>query len=200
TEYTSRFDRYRPQVRQRWREGAGPGAGLWYDLGPHVVDQALDLFGMPQAVSADLAIRREGGLAIDDALVLLHYPDKRVVLGAGMLVSGGTPRFLVHGTAASFIKQGLDAQEDQLKAGLDPRHADWGIDPHVATLFCHDGDTLVSEPVTLPRGAYQDYYAGVRDAVLGVGGNPVPAADAVRSMRVIEAAVRAAKSGKREKP
>lgn len=199
TEFTSRFDRYRPQVRQRWREGAGPGAGLWYDLGPHVVDQALDLFGMPQAVSAELAIRRDGGLSVDDALVVLHYPDKRAVLGASMLVSGGTPRFLVHGTAASFIKHGHDGQEDQLKAGFDPRHADWGIDANAATLFSHDGDTPRNEPVTLPRGAYQDYYAGVRDAVLGIAANPVPATEAVRSMRVIEAAVRAAKTGKREK-
>ncbi|GAA5785321.1 oxidoreductase [Chitiniphilus shinanonensis] len=191
TEFQSRFDRYRPTVRQRWREGAGPGAGLWFDLGPHLVDQAVALFGVPQAVSANLAIRRDGGKAVDDALVVLHYPTLRAVLGASMLVSGGTPRFLVHGTLASFEKHGLDEQENQLKAGLTPAHADWGVDPIPGRLHRWVDDHPQSEAVPMPRGDYPAFYAAVAEAIHGRAPNPVPAEDAVAVMLVLEAAIRA---------
>src|SRR3954462_14666444 len=100
----SRFDRFRPEVRKRWREAAIPGGGLWYDLGPHLVDQALRLFGPPSAVYGDLARQREGAEAVDYAHVLLRYPRLRVILHAGMLVPGETPRFTLHGTLGSYVK------------------------------------------------------------------------------------------------
>ena len=93
----SRFDRFRPEVRKRWREAAIPGGGLWYDLGPHLVDQALRLFGPPDAVYADLALQRPGAEAVDYCHVLLRYPRRRVVLHASMLVAGDSPRFAAHG-------------------------------------------------------------------------------------------------------
>ncbi|UXY15983.1 oxidoreductase [Chitiniphilus purpureus] len=196
----SRFDRYRPAVRQRWREGGGPGGGLWFDLGPHLVDQALQLFGMPQMVSADLAIRRDGGVAVDDALVVLHYPTQRVELGASMLVSGGTARFVAHGTAASFEVHGLDNQEDQLKAGLTPADPDWGRDPRTGTLHRWTDDAPHADPVILPRGDYPAYYAGVRDALLGLAPNPVSGEEASAVMRVIEAAIRSAQRRAQVRP
>ncbi|TJZ77627.1 oxidoreductase [Chitiniphilus eburneus] len=189
TEFQSRFDRYRPVVRRRWREGDGPGAGLWFDLGPHLVDQALALFGMPTAVSANMVVRRDGGMAVDDALVVLHYPTLRAVLAASMLVSGGTPRFLVHGTQASFEKHGLDEQENQLKAGLTPADRNWGIDPLPGTLHRWVNDRPESESVPMPRGDYPAFYAAMAAAIRGHGPNPVPAQEAVAVMRVLEAAI-----------
>ncbi|HZF97474.1 MAG TPA: oxidoreductase, partial [Pseudoxanthomonas sp.] len=103
-EFHSHFDRYRPQVADRWREHDLPGSGLWFDLGPHLLDQALRLFGPPQAVLADLARQREGAKADDYFHVLLRYPRLRVHLHAGSLVPGSGLRFAVHGTRASFFK------------------------------------------------------------------------------------------------
>lgn len=105
------FDRYRPQVRDRWREQDGPGSGLWYDLGPHLLDQMLVLFGWPEAIDADLAVQREGGSGIDYFHAVLHYPRHRAIVHAGSLVAAPTPHFAVHGRDGSWIKQGLDVQE-----------------------------------------------------------------------------------------
>ena len=107
----SRFDRYRPEVRQRWRETAGPGSGLWYDLGPHLLDQALQLFGMPLALQMDRAVVRDNAVTDDWFQAQLRYDRHRVSLHVSALVAAGPPRFAVHGTHGSFVKHGLDAQE-----------------------------------------------------------------------------------------
>ncbi|HEX8472158.1 MAG TPA: Gfo/Idh/MocA family oxidoreductase, partial [Brevundimonas sp.] len=114
--YESHFDRYRPVVRDRWREG--PGGGVWQDLGPHLIDQALVLFGRPLGITCDLAIQRDGGLAPDWAHAVLRYQHIRVVLNAAMLIAAPDVRFAVHGTKGSWLTSGLDPQEDQLKSGM----------------------------------------------------------------------------------
>src|SRR5512133_3542028 len=101
--FESHFDRFRPAVRDRWREHAGPATGIWYDLGAHLVDQALQLFGMPLGVMADLAGRRDGALTTDYFHVLLRYEQRRVVLSGDSLAPADDRRFVVHGTAASFL-------------------------------------------------------------------------------------------------
>ena len=118
---------FRPDVADRWREKSEPGAGLLYDLGPHLIDQALVLFGQPDRVSADLAAQREGAEVDDYFAMTLHYGPTRVILSAASLVAQPRPRFSIHGTAGSFVKFGLDPQEDQLKAGDDvsPRISEW---------------------------------------------------------------------------
>ncbi|GHD61481.1 oxidoreductase [Jeongeupia chitinilytica] len=191
-QFESHFDRFRPQVRQRWREADVPGAGLWYDLGPHIVDQALQLFGKPDAVFADFNRRRDGALATDYFHVLLRYPKTRVILHGSVLVPGGSPRFVVHGTAASFIKHGLDVQEDQLKAGRQPGCKGWGIDDQHGVRYVGNADAPHVEPVATLPGDYRHYYAGVRDAIVEGSPNPVPAAEAILVMEVIELAIRAA--------
>lgn len=129
--FESHFDRFRPQVRDRWRENPGPGSGVWADLGPHLVDQALCLFGLPQKVVASFGALREGARTDDWAHVVLEYPTWRCVLHAGMLVAGGSPRFVVHGSKGSLVSQGLDPQEGQLLAGMRPGAPDWGVGlPH----------------------------------------------------------------------
>ena len=116
--FESHFNRYRPIVRDRWRERAGVGSGLWYDLGPHLVDQALQLFGLPDRVIGSLAAQRAGAQSDDWAHVILEYSRLRVILHTSVLVAAPLPRFIVHGQAGSWIKHGLDVQERQLVAAL----------------------------------------------------------------------------------
>ncbi|MGQ5525093.1 oxidoreductase [Chitinimonas sp. PSY-7] len=193
TQFESRYDRFRPVVRKRWRESAVAGAGNWFDLGPHLIDQALQLFGQPEAITADIHARRDGAEAADDALAVLHYPDKRVMLGASCLMAGGSPRFLMAGTRGSLLVGGLDVQEEQLKAGLRPGDIGWAVDPRHAKLFTETGQRELS----LPEGQYTAYYAAIRDALLGVGKNPVPPSEALAVMRVIEAGVASSAQGVR---
>lgn len=188
-ELESRFDRFRPEVKARWREGGGPGSGLWYDLGPHLVDQALRLFGAPQAMALDRAPLRDGAVADDWFRATLRYERLRVLLHAGTLVASG-PRFVVHGTGGTFVKDGLDAQEDALKAGARPTWPaapGWGVDPGAATLVAPGADgSLARTPVTLERGDYMAHYAALADAIRGAGPNPVTADEAIEVMALIE--------------
>lgn len=200
--FESHFDRYRPRVRDRWREQGGVGTGLWYDLGPHLLDQALLLFGMPAAMTLDLACQRDGARTDDYFHAMLRYGTRnqalRVVLHAGTLVGSPGARLAVHGTAGSYVKHGLDTQEDALKAGARP-HAGpeglaqlYGVDPRVGTLTTYEGDAAVPQPWPTLRGDYTSYYSQLRDALLGAGPNPVPPHEALQVMALIEAGRRSA--------
>lgn len=191
-QYESHFDRFRPAVRDRWRERAGPGAGAWFDLGPHLLDQALQLFGQPLAVNADIGIQREGGDAPDYFHVVLRYPKLRAILHGSMLTSAGDLRFSVQGVRGGFVKHGLDAQEDALKRGLTPADEGFGLDPLPGTLTRADGEAPTTEVVPGRRGDYAAYYAGVRDAILTGAANPVPAPEALRVMELLDLAARSA--------
>lgn len=198
----SAFDRFRPAVRARWRESAGPGAGLWFDLGPHLLDQALQLFGWPVAIALDQAVLREGGLSDDWFQARLHYPGLRVVLRASMLAGAPAPRFVVHGSAGSWTKSGLDPQEDALKAGLRPAWPPapgWGEDPGTSVLTRPGpppGDGLVDEAWPLRPGCQGAFYAAVHDAIRGTAPNPVTPAQATAVMALIEAGQRSAREGR----
>ena len=191
-EMESRFDRFRPEVKARWREGDGPGSGLWYDLGPHLVDQALRLFGPPQGVLLDRAPLRDGAVADDWFRATLRYERLRVLLHAGTLVATG-PRFVLHGTRGSFTKDGLDTQEDALKLGARPRWPagpGWGADPGPASLVAPAPDgALARSDVALESGDYTAYYAALADAIRSDGRNPVPADEAIEVMALIEAGI-----------
>ncbi|WP_299429503.1 oxidoreductase [uncultured Meiothermus sp.] len=194
--FESHFDRYRPEVRNRWRERAGPGSGLWYDLGPHLADQALLLFGPPIAVYADMAGQRDNAQATDYFHVLLRYARLRVVLHASALVVGDNPRFEIHGTQGSFIKYGLDPQEEALKRGLRPGVPEWGHDAIEGQLYLPDQPP---QPVPTEPGDYRQFYAGVRDAILQKGPNPILPEQAVQLMELLEAAIQSA-TERRELP
>ncbi|UYC12986.1 oxidoreductase [Xanthomonas sp. CFBP 8445] len=195
-EFHSHFDRHRPQVGDRWREHALPGSGLWFDLGPHLLDQALQLFGPPQAVQTDLALQRPGAQAVDYVHAVLRYPRLRVVLHAGSLVAANGLRFAIHGSGGSYLKHGLDTQEAQLRAGVAPGAPEWGEDPLPGQLRLVGADGTHSVQ-TLPahRGDYRDCYAAFREALAGRGPAPVDAAQALAVMRLLEAGVRSAASG-----
>jgi predicted dehydrogenase len=198
THFESHFDRYRPQVRARWREQHGAGSGVWYDLGPHLVDQTLQLFGLPTRVLASLAMQRPGAQADDWAHVILEYGRRRVVLHASMLVAARLPRFIVHGQSGTWIKYGLDAQERQLIARLQPGGGDGGGggNGERERALIVDGATGSEEEIPIPRGDYGQFYSQIRDALQGAGGNPVPPAQAVAVAAVIETAIRSAAEGR----
>lgn len=196
-QFESHFDRYRPEVRQRWREAGGPGSGLWFDLGPHILDQSLQLFGQPDWIQADLAAQRPGALSDDYFHVVLGYGALRVILHGSCLVSATMPRFVIHGSEGSFIKFGMDVQEEQLKQGKRPPAADWGVDPVPGQLSqIRDGE-LVQQTVAGEAGDYGAYYRAVCAAIKGEGANPVPAPEALAVMALLDLARESHSQGRR---
>ncbi|MDC8803622.1 oxidoreductase [Halomonas pacifica] len=186
TRVESRFDRFRPEVRDRWRESPRPGGGIWYDLGPHLLDQALVLFGRPRAILLDLASRRDGARVDDEFTALLDYEGLSVELKAGTLVAEETPRWRLHGTRGSYVKFGLDPQEERLKAGDSPSPG-WGLDaPGRLCLAAEASEPVSREHPSLP-GDYLAYYQGVAAALRGEGPMPVSVEEAIAVMALLEA-------------
>jgi scyllo-inositol 2-dehydrogenase (NADP+) len=186
--FESHFDRFRPERKPgAWREQPQPGSGLWFDLGAHLLDQALVLFGIPQAISADIRIERQGA-ATDDAFdVTLHYPHMRALLRASMLAAAPGPTLAVHGTNGSFIKYGLDPQEEALKSGRTPDESNWDREPSemYGTLTTPEGTRTIP---TLPS-SFTHYYENIRDAILGKARLAVTPEQALNVMRGLELAV-----------
>ena len=194
--FESHFDRFRPTVPQLWRDSGEPGSGLWYDLGPHLLDQALQLFGTPQTLSLDWASQRDNSRTDDWFHALLHYDTLRVVLHASALTAEPAPRFTVHGTQGSLVKFGLDTQEAALKAGQRPTLSDWGVDPNPLLLTRPD-QTPTQHMQSVVPGDYTRYYAGIRDAIQRGAPNPVPAQEALAVMALIELGCTSAAQGRR---
>lgn len=199
----SHFDRFRPEVRDRWREQKVPGAGLWVDLGAHLVDQAVQLFGKPDSLQLDTAALRDGAQVEDYFHAVLRYENGphaplRVVLHATTLAAHAAPRYIVHGTRGSYIKHGVDPQEDALRAGQRPPMAGWGADPQDGELVVPGSDGGEPQRRVWPTraGNYVDYYAAVRDAILGNGPNPVPPEQAVALMELLDIGQRSAAEGR----
>lgn len=190
-----RWDRYRPEVTGLWRDRPEAGSGMLADLGPHLIDQALMLFGAPEAVSADIAIQRVGAQTDDYFELTFHYGKRRAILSASRLILAAHPRFALHGTGGGFVKYGLDPQEPAMKAGRSANDPDYGVeDPSqhgVLTLPDGTRETIVSE-----RGDYRRFYSGVAQAIAGGGVPPVTAADAVLGLRIIELARESAAEGR----
>jgi predicted dehydrogenase len=186
--YEAHFDRFRPELKPgAWREQPGPGSGVWFDLGPHLFDQAVLLFGIPEAVAADIRIERDGA-KVDDAFdVTLHYPRMRAMLRASMLAPPLAPSFAVHGARGSFIKYGLDPQEAALKEGRSPNEPNWDVEPAdlYGKLTTPEGVTVVpTQPSSFTR-----YYENIRDALLGTAQPAVTPAWALDVMRGLLLAV-----------
>jgi predicted dehydrogenase len=180
-------------VRDRWRERPGAGAGLWCDLGPHLVDQALQLFGLPDRVTACLAAQRPGSEVDDWAHAILEYGPLRVILHASVLVAAPSPRFVVHGERGSWIKYGFDAQERQMVAALTPGGGAAGEAEHAAHV---DGASGRVDQTPIPPGDYRQFYVRLRDALVGAGSNPVPPEQAVAVMAVVETAIQSSTEGR----
>ena len=165
----SHIDRFRPEVRVRWREQNVPGSGLWFDLGPHLIDQTLQLFGLPESVQGNIATLRDGAEINDWAHVVLNYPEHKVILHAS-----------------------IDQQEAQLLAGVTPGSETWGEDGDSMVFFGADG---APQTIPTPKGDQRQYYVNVRDALLGKITNPVHPVEALAVMAVLEAAVKSSETG-----
>ena len=185
------FDRFRPQIKAGWREEPGAGSGILYDLGAHLIDQSIHLFGMPRAVTADIIAQRIGAKVEDYFHLVLDYAPLRVILRAGTLVPHPGPRFMLHGDGGSFLKNGLDGQEDALKQGLRPGERQWGVDQpeYYGELTPAGGITRKVETL---RGGYEKYYELLADCLLTGTPPPVDARDSRNGLIVIEAAQRSA--------
>jgi scyllo-inositol 2-dehydrogenase (NADP+) len=201
---SSHFDRFRPVARQgSWKEAAGQSNGLLFDLGPHLVDQALALFGLPKSITASVRFERDA-TAIDDAFdVILDY-DKavhklRYECHASMIAAANAPRFHANGTHGSFVKYGLDPQESALKEGARPPRlgfpGDWLAEPESAwgtlTIAPDPSEPTELQQTKLPtlHGDYRLFYANVRDAIHGTDPLAIPAEDAFRTIKLLELAL-----------
>lgn len=192
-EYESHFDRFRNTFsRERaWREEAGPGSGVLFDLGSHLIDQAQVLFGLPRMLTADIRSQREAGKADDQFELILHYDELKVTLKAGLLVREPGPRFALHGTEGSFVKYGVDPQEEALKRGRSPREPDWGAESaeQWGTLNTRIGELHFQGKIETARGRYQAYYENIYQAIRGEAELIVKPEEARNTIRLIELAV-----------
>jgi scyllo-inositol 2-dehydrogenase (NADP+) len=190
--FEGRFDRLRSKPRPgAWQDASTPGSGVLYDLGSHLIDQALVLFGIPNHIIADVRIERDFGSSDDAFDLWLDYPRLKVALGAGMLVRERTPRFTLRGTEGTFVKYGVDPQEGALGQGATPRDAGWGREPREqwGTLITDRGEEIIE---TLP-GSYESFYENVRDAIAGRALLHVQPEQARTTIEIIEAAARSSR-------
>ncbi len=195
--YESHFDRFRELPRlDVWRENGGPGGGTLFDLGAHLIDQAGALFGDPESIWADVRIDREGAV-VDDAFdILLKFTGVTAMLRATTIAAKPGPQFVVHGTKGSFVKWGLDPQEDALRAGAKFSDAGFGEEPESQW-----GELYIpGEPVRKIKTAAGDYrgiYANVRDAIQETSKLEVTPEQAWRTTRLIELARQSSAEGRR---
>lgn len=192
------FDRFNENLSPKLhKEIPGPGAGILNDLGPHLIDQALYLFGKPSAVFGDVRTLRPIS-AVDDCFTIqLFYADKRVTLKSSMLVKEPLPSFIVHGTKGSFIKTRADVQETQLLANQKPNLTNWGIEPESERGLLHtvDNGVITRERIPTLQGNYYHYYDGVHKALVNNTAAPVTTEDGIEVMRIIEAVRRSSSTG-----
>ncbi len=192
-EYTAHYDRYRPEPRPKaWREHLLPGSGILYDLGPHLIDQALTLFGYPTSVTADIRMQRPHAKVDDFFELWLNYGMLKVKLHAGMLVREMGPRYILHGTEGSFIKYGEDPQEALLRAGSLPGGDDWGKEPEENDGLLHTSFNGEVKKVKVPTraGNYGSYYDELYESIRNNQPLPVTAEQALDTIRIIELAIK----------
>ena len=199
--FESRFERWRPVPKMgAWRELGEPeeAGGLLYDLGSHLIDQALVLFGEPTQVYAEVERRRAGVLVDDDTFVALQFASGvRAHLWMSVVSRLLGPRMRLLGLRGTYEKYGLDPQEDALSRGIRPGDVSWGMEPRErwGRLATEVGGVSLDSPVETLPGAYQQYYILLRDALLKGGKPPVEATEVLRTLKVIEAAQESARSG-----
>ncbi len=182
--FESHFDRWRPEPAAVWKEAREGGS--WLDLGPHLVDQALQLFGKPQAISADIAALRRGAPASDYFHVTLRYPRHRAILHSTKLAADHGLRFAVHGTRASWIKHGIDTQEPATLAGASPEGPEWGRDP-IAGLLTTAPQVAQPTAVENEQGDYRLFWQALEASLRNAGPNPILVSDALAVMEVLHA-------------
>lgn len=188
--YEVHYDRYKPLVGEQWRDQPLPGSGVLFDLGAHLIDQALLLFGHPKTVWASVRAQRADARIDDYFHIVLGYPETDVILHAGSLARAPGPHFQIHGAKGSFIKYGMDSQEDALFAGLRPGSEGWGADTPAlyGDLTIEIGELPMTGKVTTLAGDYTLFYQQMAEAIISGASVPVDPQDSRNVIRVIELA------------
>jgi len=190
--FETSYDRYRPKLRPgAWRELSRPGAGILFDIGPHLIDNALLLFGLPEAVTADVRAERDDAIADDAFDVMLHYPNNlRAVLRSSILAAAPRARFVLLGTMGSFVKQKVHPLESNLRFSKLPADGVWGAEPEEewGVLTVPAGDSFASRRIPSVNSDYRDFYANLRDAIVGQATLAVTPEWALNVMRLLELA------------
>jgi predicted dehydrogenase len=193
------FDRFREELSPKvHKETPGPGAGVLYDLGSHLIDQALQLFGKPEKIFADIRIIRPNSKVDDYFELLLYYPKLRVRLKASYIVREALPGYILHGLKGSFIKPKTDIQETLLKEGVIPGKKDWGTEPETEKGLLHTeikGKEVI-EFITSEQGNYNDYYNAIYEAIRNNQPLPVTAEEGAEVIKIILAAFESSESEK----
>jgi scyllo-inositol 2-dehydrogenase (NADP+) len=193
--FESHFDRFRPVLVDNWREKDVPGNGITYDLGTHLIDQTVMLFGKPQWVYAEILRQRTGAVADDFFDITLMFEGIKARLTASVLVNAPLPKFLVLGEKGSYFKFGLDVQEKAFKAGQKPEGVDWGLENAEAWGILHLENSSTSYPTE--RGDYRHFYRNIAETILGQAKLAVKMEEAILVLKIIEAAFLSQKEGRR---
>lgn len=191
----SHFDRFRPDVSENWREMEVPGNGITFDLGSHLIDQVVLLFGLPNWIQADIRKQRGGAIADDYFDIILDYGSLKARVTAGALVNAPTPKFLLLGKKGAYQKFGLDVQEAAFKAGVKPEGSSWGVEAEEnwGEIFLNEG---IKPYKTIP-GDYRVLYQNVADAILKGTTLDITIAQAISVLKIIEASFISAEEGRR---
>ncbi len=198
-EFEAHYDRYRNYVEaDTWKEETGPGSGILYNLGSHMIDQALVLFGMPENITAKLGVQRKGGEVQDYYHLILGYEDLQVVLKSSYLVREQGPRYIIHGNLGTFLKYGLDTQEDALKAGITPGTEGWGKEPEnqQGKINTEVKGMHITGRIATESGDYLLFYDNVYEAIRNQKPLAVKPEEARNVIRVIEGAIESNEVGK----
>lgn len=197
TAFHARWDRYRPTIADRWREHDNPGNGVLYDLGSHLIDQALMFFGMPDWVQADVFTQRERASADDGFSIQMAAGNARITLGVSTLIADSGPRLCIHGMKGSYVKYGLDVQEAQLRAGVPTTDPDFGCEPESRGGHFTEAASGVATVIPSERGCWTEFYTRVRSCIENGRSPPVSAESGRDVVHVIEAAIDSSRFGRR---
>ena len=198
-EYEAHYDRYRNYIQpDTWKEEDGPGSGILYNLGSHMIDQALVLFGMPKTLFAKLSIQREGGQAPDAYHLILGYDSHQVVLKSSYLVRDQGPRYKLLGNQGTFTKYGLDPQEDRLKLGISPDNSQIGVEAEDdwGTLDTEFNGLHFQGRIASEAGDYAQFYENLYQTLEGNAALAVKPEEALNVIRLIELAYQSNESGR----
>jgi scyllo-inositol 2-dehydrogenase (NADP+) len=189
-EFRAGFQRYRTQIATSWKERKDRFVGIVYNLGPHLVDQAICLFGKPNGVFAQIKKQRDDSQIDDFFYIILIYKDLQVTLSAGMLMKEPVASFVLHGTKGSFVKYGIDPQEDQLKAGILPTDAAYGQDSPdtYGTMVIEEDGVTIREKIQTLRGDYNIYFDAVAESIRKQTPPPISPSENLVVIQILEAA------------
>ena len=192
-DYEVHYDRYvRGKSSKEWKENGGPGIGILYDLGVHIIDQAVYLFGLPNEIYADFRKQRDETVGYDNFEVILYYKDKKAIISASEVVAGSGPHYMVHGRDGSYLKYGMDVQENALIAGERPGKDGWGEESAecYGTLYRNVSNRIEETKIKTIAGNYGKYYDNIYDALTSGAELLVKPDETVMILKIIEAAAR----------